>query len=72
MAKMISWFKKKELPKHIQWEYTLLPIMSVDGEPPQLPEYLPMMNALGLTGWELVTVNSTCMIFKKAKNAQVR
>lgn len=50
----------------------MLPMTSVDGESEKPTDYLEMMNAMGLTGWELVGMISNCMVFKKVSNAQVR
>ena len=70
-AQMINWFRKTPAPI-IRWEYTMLPMTSVDGESEKPTDYLEMMNAMGLTGWELVGMISNCMVFKKVSNAQVR
>ena len=68
---MINWFRKIPTPI-TRWEYTMLPVTSVDGESEKPTDYIEMMNALGMTGWELVGMVGNCMVFKKVSNAQIR
>ena len=51
----------------VSYKYTILPMMAKGDEININPtEYLEMMQALGDTGYELVTIYNDCLIFKKA------
>ena len=51
----------------VSYKYTILPMMAKSNEININPtEYLEMMQALGDSGYELVTIYNDCLIFKKA------
>lgn len=48
------------------WTYTILPMLPTTNEININPvHYLEMMNSLGESGYELVTIYNDCLIFKK-------
>jgi hypothetical protein len=50
----------------VSYQYTILPMMAKSDEVNVNPtEYLEMMNVLGESGYELVSVYNDCLIFKK-------
>ena len=49
-----------------KYQYTIVPMIAKSDENRVNPtEYLEMMNALGSTGYELVSIHNDCLIFKK-------
>ena len=49
-----------------RWEYLILPLTSGDEDvDPDLMDHQQMISALGISGWELVSVYQNHFVFKK-------
>jgi hypothetical protein len=67
-----KWLKSSK-PARVTWQYTMLPLLPNSDQTTVNPvEYLELMNSLGESGYELVTVFNNIAIFKKQCYAQVK
>ena len=68
----MKWWPKKKQTR-VTWQYTMLPLLPDSDKINSNPvDYLELINTLGESGYELVTIHNDIAIFKKQCLEQVK